>query len=116
MFSSAGGVINNFFISILSIAILTWFIFGTVIFVFEIDIISILVHIYWPGRWKCGHFWISVIDISDGNGQDDFVKILAGVQEANGGTIEVLDINENFTKYNSLDDAKKKWNIICFRR
>ncbi len=43
----------------------------------------------------------------DGNGQDDFVKILAGVQEANGGTIEVLDINENFTKYNSLDDAKK---------
>ena len=43
----------------------------------------------------------------DGNGQDDFVKILAGVQESNGGTIEVLDINENFTKYNSLDDAKK---------
>ena len=43
----------------------------------------------------------------DGNGQDDFVKILAGVQEGNGGTIEVLDINENFTKYNSLDDAKK---------
>ena len=43
----------------------------------------------------------------DGNGQDDFVKILAGVEEANGGTIEVLDINENFTKYNSLDDAKK---------
>ncbi len=43
----------------------------------------------------------------DGNGQDDFVKILAGVQEANGGTIEVLDINENFTKFNSLDDAKK---------
>lgn len=43
----------------------------------------------------------------DGNGQDDFVKILAGVQEANGGTIEVLDINEDFTKYNSLDDAKK---------
>ena len=43
----------------------------------------------------------------DGNGQDDFVKILAGVQEANGGTIEVLDISENFTKYNSLDDAKK---------
>ncbi len=43
----------------------------------------------------------------DGNGQDDFVKILAGVQESNGGTTEVLDINENFTKYNSLDDAKK---------
>ena len=43
----------------------------------------------------------------DGNGQDDFVKILAGVQESNGGTTEVLDINENFIKYNSLDDAKK---------
>ena len=43
----------------------------------------------------------------DGNGQDDFVKILAGVQESNGGTIEVLDINDKFSKYNSLDDAKK---------
>jgi ribose transport system ATP-binding protein len=43
----------------------------------------------------------------DGNGQDDFVKILAGVQEAHGGTTEILDINEKFSKYNSLDDAKK---------
>jgi ribose transport system ATP-binding protein len=43
----------------------------------------------------------------DGNGQDDFVKILAGVQESNGGTIEVLDINDKLSKYNSLDDAKK---------
>jgi len=43
----------------------------------------------------------------DGNGQDDFVKILAGVQESNGGTTEVLDINNRFTKYNSLMDAKK---------
>ncbi len=43
----------------------------------------------------------------DGNGQDDFVKILAGVQESHGGTIEILDINEKFSKYNSLDDAKK---------
>jgi len=43
----------------------------------------------------------------DGNGQDDFVKILAGVQESHGGTIEILDTNENFLKYNSLDDAKK---------
>ncbi len=43
----------------------------------------------------------------DGNGQDDFVKILAGVQEAHGGTTEILDSNENFLKYNSLDDAKK---------
>ena len=43
----------------------------------------------------------------DGNGQDDFVKILAGVQESHGGTTEILDTNENFLKYNSLDDAKK---------
>ena len=43
----------------------------------------------------------------DGNGQDDFVKILAGVQEAHGGTTEILNSNENFSKYNSLDDAKK---------
>tara|TARA_Y100000590_G_scaffold422150_1_gene526531 strand:- start:698 stop:2449 length:1752 start_codon:yes stop_codon:yes gene_type:complete len=42
----------------------------------------------------------------DGNGQDDFVKILAGVQEPHGGTTEILDVNENFIKYNSLDDAK----------
>ena len=42
----------------------------------------------------------------DGNGQDDFVKILAGVQEAYGGTTEVLDVNENFIKYNSLESAK----------
>jgi len=43
----------------------------------------------------------------DGNGQDDFVKILAGVQEAHGGTTEILDTNENFTKYSSLENAKK---------
>ena len=42
----------------------------------------------------------------DGNGQDDFVKILAGVQTSHGGTTEILDSNENFLKYNSLDDAK----------
>ena len=42
----------------------------------------------------------------DGNGQDDFVKILAGVQESQGGTTEVLDINNKFTKYNSLMEAK----------
>jgi len=48
----------------------------------------------------------------DGNGQDDFVKILAGVQEGYGGTTEVLDINNKFTKYNSLMDAKK--NGIAF--
>ena len=43
----------------------------------------------------------------DGNGQDDFVKILAGVQESHGGTTEILDINEKFSKYSSLEDAKK---------
>ncbi len=43
----------------------------------------------------------------DGNGQDDFVKILAGVQEANGGTTEILNTNDKFTKYNSLDNARK---------
>ncbi|RZO47921.1 MAG: sugar ABC transporter ATP-binding protein [Candidatus Pelagibacterales bacterium] len=43
----------------------------------------------------------------DGNGQDDFVKILAGVQESHGGTTEVLDSSDKFTKYNSLMDAKK---------
>ncbi len=43
----------------------------------------------------------------DGNGHDDFVKILAGVQESHGGTTEVLNINDNFVKYNSLMEAKK---------
>jgi ribose transport system ATP-binding protein len=43
----------------------------------------------------------------DGNGQDDFVKILAGVQESHGGTIEILDSNEKFLKYNSLESAKE---------
>ena len=43
----------------------------------------------------------------DGNGQDDFVKILAGVQESHGGTTEILDIKERFSKYSSLEDAKK---------
>ena len=43
----------------------------------------------------------------DGNGQDDFVKILAGVQEAYGGTTEISEGNGKFIKYNSLDDAKR---------
>ena len=43
----------------------------------------------------------------DGNGQDDFVKILAGVQESHGGITEISDGNGKFIKYNSLDDAKK---------
>ena len=43
----------------------------------------------------------------DGHGQDDFVKILAGVQESNGGTTEVLSDDNKFTKYNDLDNAKR---------
>ena len=43
----------------------------------------------------------------DGNGQDDFVKILAGVQEAHGVTTEILGTNENFVKYSSLENAKQ---------
>ncbi len=43
----------------------------------------------------------------DGNGQDDFVKILAGVQESHGGTTEISDGNGKFIKYNSLNDAKR---------
>jgi len=42
----------------------------------------------------------------DGNGHDDFVKILAGVQESYGGTTEVLNINDKFVKYNTLMEAK----------
>jgi len=43
----------------------------------------------------------------DGNGHDDFVKILAGVQESHGGTIEVLNVNDKFVKYNTLMEAKE---------
>jgi len=43
----------------------------------------------------------------DGNGHDDFVKILAGVQESHGGTTEVLNINDKFVKYNTLTEAKE---------
>ena len=43
----------------------------------------------------------------DGNGHDDFVKILAGVQESHGGTTEVLNINDQFVKYNTLMEAKE---------
>ena len=44
----------------------------------------------------------------DGNGHDDFVKILAGVQESHGGTTEVLNINDKFVKYNTLMEAKEQ--------
>ena len=43
----------------------------------------------------------------DGNGQDEFVKILAGVQESHGGITQISDGNGKFIKYNTLDDAKK---------
>ncbi len=43
----------------------------------------------------------------DGNGHDDFVKILAGVQESHGGTTEVLNINDKFIKYKTLMEAKE---------
>ena len=43
----------------------------------------------------------------DGNGQDDFVKILAGVQESHGGITQISDGNGKFIKYNTLDDAKR---------
>ena len=43
----------------------------------------------------------------DGNGQDDFVKILAGVQESHGGITQISDGNGKFIKYSTLDDAKK---------
>lgn len=43
----------------------------------------------------------------DGNGHDDFVKILAGVQESHGGTTEVLNINDKFVKYKTLMEAKE---------
>jgi len=48
----------------------------------------------------------------DGNGQDDFVKILAGVQESHGGATEVVNINDKFVKYKTLLDAKN--NGIAF--
>ena len=40
------------------------------------------------------------------NGQNDFVKILAGVQNLTGIT-QISDGNGKFIKYNTLDDAKK---------
>ena len=45
----------------------------------------------------------------DGNGQDDFVKILAGVQEAQmwHNLFQILGTNENFVKYKSLENAKQ---------
>ena len=50
----------------------------------------------------------------DGHGHDEFVKILAGVQEPHAGTTEVLNINDKFVKYNTLLDAKKN-GILLFQ-
>ncbi|MBD1147524.1 sugar ABC transporter ATP-binding protein, partial [Pelagibacterales bacterium SAG-MED31] len=41
----------------------------------------------------------------DGHGQDDFVKILAGVQESYGGEVEIKNDNK-FLKFNNLKEAK----------
>ena len=43
----------------------------------------------------------------DGHGQDDFVKMLAGVTESHGGKVEVKNNNNQYVKYNSLMEAKK---------
>ena len=43
----------------------------------------------------------------DGHGHDEFVKILAGVQEPHAGTTEVLNINDKFVKYSTLMEAIK---------
>ena len=43
----------------------------------------------------------------DGHGQDDFVKILAGVQVGYGGYVEVK-ANNQYEKYKTLIEAKKK--------
>ena len=41
----------------------------------------------------------------DGHGQDDFVKILAGVQDSYGGKVEIKN-NNTFLKFNNLKEAK----------
>jgi len=43
----------------------------------------------------------------DGHGHDEFVRILAGVQEPHAGTTEILNITDKFVKYNTLIEAKK---------
>ena len=41
----------------------------------------------------------------DGHGQDDFVKILAGVQDSYGGEVKIKN-NNTFLKFNNLKEAK----------
>jgi len=43
----------------------------------------------------------------DGHGQDNFVKILAGVEGSYGGEIEVKNADNKYVKYKTLIEAKK---------
>ena len=43
----------------------------------------------------------------DGHGQDDFVKMLAGVSESYGGEVEINNNNNQYVKFNTLMEAKK---------
>ena len=43
----------------------------------------------------------------DGHGQDDFVKMLAGVAESHGGEVETRNNNNQYVKFNNLMEAKK---------
>ena len=42
----------------------------------------------------------------DGHGQDDFVKILAGVSKSYGGEVEINNNNNQYVKFNTLMEAK----------
>ena len=42
----------------------------------------------------------------DGHGQDDFVKMLAGVSESYGGEVEIRNNNNQYVKFNTLMEAK----------
>ena len=42
----------------------------------------------------------------DGHGQDDFVKMLAGVSESYGGEVEIRNNNNQYVKFNTLMKAK----------
>jgi len=42
----------------------------------------------------------------DGHGQDDFVKMLAGVSESHGGEVEIRNNNNQYVKFNTLMEAK----------
>ena len=42
----------------------------------------------------------------DGHGQDDFVKMLAGVSKSHGGEVEIRNNNNQYVKFNTLMEAK----------